>query len=151
METKNVIALVFCISNIKLKLFHSTISNVIQQVFLAKLCPGIYLLLWISSSIFCQQQCPLAIYLNLLHQTLVPKYLCWKSSLGAKIFTNFSNNKMTLQSFPSREIEGAICWVHFIFEAKTVKYFQISNLLTQFKQNQLLSKNYHIFFYFLNA
>ena len=62
------------------------------------------------------------------------------SSLGGKIFTNFNQNKMTLQSFPSREIEATICLTPTSnFSDETVNDFQILSLFTQFKQKHFLS------------
>ena len=62
------------------------------------------------------------------------------SSLGGKIFTNFNQNKMTLQSFPSREIEATICLTPTSNSSdETVNDFQILSLFTQFKQKHFLS------------
>ena len=119
LETKNVIALVFCISNTKSKFFHFKTSNAIR----IHVCGKLY------SSISRKM---IARYKFVCFGIILPKSCNFVSSLGVKIFTNFCHNKMTLHSFPSREIEATIGWTHSIFSA-TTHYFKISISFNQMK------------------
>ena len=133
LETKNVIALVFCISNTKSKFFHFKTSNAIRIHVCGKLYSSISRKMIARYKFVC---------FGIILPTAIMSSRNSVSSLGAKIFTNFGHNKMTLHSFPSREIEATIGWSHSIFSAETVNYFKISNAIVYVCLRQI------VFFYF---